>query len=212
MKCLRFFIFLGFIFFISGCSIDYTLVINDNYFDERISVVVDDSSENINQTLKNYSPLHYSDDIFYEKKIKKSNGKTIVKLHYRYSLEEFRNANSINQGFYNRDIKVDNGIIYLNFSDFSGFAAKVDFDIKIRTDNKVLKNNADKVNGNCYIWHVDSDNKDKLNIEMQIKKGTDKSLFKKYQFIICFVIGIVVIGITFGVYITFKNHKKNNEI
>ena len=211
MKFFKLVIVLFVFLFISGCSIDYTLVITDNYFDESISVVLDDS-DNTNQALKDYNPIHYSDDIIYQKSIKNNNGKTNVNLYFRYTLEEFQNANSVNQGFYNRSIKEDDDIIYINLSNFEGFASKIDFDIKIKTNNEVLKNNADKVKGNTYIWHVDKNNKKNLSIEMEIKKGTAKNTNNNYQFITYIVIGIIVVIILVFVFMLLKRRKNSNRI
>ena len=98
----------------SGCSIDYTLFISDKGFDEEINVNVIDNLENTEFAEKDYNPLHHSDSIFYDKKVKKSNENIDIKLHYNYSLEEFNNANSFNQAFYNKNIKIT-VIIIKNF-------------------------------------------------------------------------------------------------
>lgn len=212
MKYMKIFIGLFIIFFISGCSINYTLEISDNYFTENISVTIDDSDVNNVKILKNYNPVHYNDDIVYEKNVKKRNGKTTVNLRYRYTLEQFQSANSVNQGFYNRSIKEVDDIIYINLTDFEGFAAEVDFDIRIKTDNEVLKNNADSVKGNTYIWHVDKNNKKNLSIEMQIKKGTKKTFKDKYNYISYIIVGIALLSVIVAIIILIKKNKNSKKI
>ena len=133
-------------------------------------------------------------------------------MHFRYSLEEFQNANSVNQGFYNRSIKQDDEIIYINLSNFEGFSSEIEFDIKLKTNNEVIKNNADKVKGNTYIWHVDKDNKKNLSIEMEIKKGTGKNASNHYQFITYIAIGIIVVVILVFVLMFAKRRKNSNRI
>lgn len=190
MRLFKLVIIFTILLFISGCGIDYTLVVTDKYFDEDISILIDNDSIDKSDINQDYNPIHYSDKIFYKKTTKKKGNKVIVNLKYRYTLDEFKNANSFNQGFLNRDVKLVDDVIYINLSDFSGFAQDIDFDIKIKTKNDVIKHNADVVNGYTYIWHVDSKNKDKLHIEMEIKKGTAKSIFEENKVYI--IIGTLV--------------------
>ena len=170
MKFFKYLIIVMILIILTGCSIDYNLYVTDNYIDENININAEDNSENINDANKKYNPLHYSDDIEYNQTVKRKNGKIIVNLQYRYKFEEFKNANSFNQGFYNRNVSLDNNTININLSDFSGFAPNVNFDIKIKTKNEVIESNADIVKGNTYIWHVDGNNKDKLKIDIKSKK------------------------------------------
>ena len=92
-----------------------------------------------------------------------------MRLHYDYDFKNLFNANSLNKYFYNRNIKVDDDYILISLKDMSGFAPNVDFDIVIKTENKVVSNNADKIKGHSYIWHVDGNNKEKMDIEIKIK-------------------------------------------
>ena len=195
----------------SGCSIDYTLFISDKGFDETIKVNVIDNLENTEFAEKDYNPLHHSDSIFYDKKVKKSNENIDIKLHYNYSLEEFNNANSFNQAFYNKNIKITDKIIDIQLSELKGLNVSTDFDIKIKTNNKVLSNNADSVKGNTYIWHVKDDNKENVNIKIKIQRGTFQSNSNSNIIIIYIVLGIIIISLTAVIYFTYKKRKKSNE-
>lgn len=214
MKFFKYFIIIMILTILTGCSIDYNLYVTDNYIDENININADDNSENINDANKKYNPLHYSDDIEYNQTVKRKNGKIIVNLQYRYKLEEFKNANSFNQGFYNRNVSLEDDIININLSDFSGFAPTVDFDIRIKTKNEVIESNADIVKGNTYIWHVDGNNKDKLKIDIKIKRGTAKniSIFEQYSIILCIVGLILLFIIVFSIIFIVKKRKESNKI
>lgn len=214
MKFFKYLIIVMILIILTGCSIDYNLYVTDNYIDENININAEDNSENINDANKKYNPLHYSDDIEYNQTVKRKNGKIIVNLQYRYKFEEFKNANSFNQGFYNRNVSLDNNTININLSDFSGFAPNVNFDIKIKTKNEVIESNADIVKGNTYIWHVDGNNKDKLKIDIKIKRGTAKniSIFEQYSIILCIVGLILLFIIVFSIIFIVKKRKESNKI
>lgn len=214
MKFFKYFIIIMILTILTGCSIDYNLYVTDNYIDENININADDNSENINDANKKYNPLHYSDDIEYNQTVKRKNGKIIVNLQYRYKLEEFKNANSFNQGFYNRNVSLEDDIININLSDFSGFAPTVDFDIRIKTKNEVIESNADIVKGNTYIWHVDGKHKDKLKIDIKIKRGTAKneSIFAQYSVVLYIIGAIILFVVIFSIRLFVKKRKESNKI
>ena len=214
MKFFKYFIIIMILTILTGCSIDYNLYVTDNYIDENININADDNSENINDANKKYNPLHYSDDIEYNQTVKRKNGKIIVNLQYRYKFEEFKNANSFNQGFYNRNVSLEDDIININLSDFSGFAPTVDFDIRIKTKNEVIESNADIVKGNTYIWHVDGKHKDKLKIDIKIKRGTAKneSIFEQYSVVLYIIGAIILFVVIFSIRLFVKKRKESNKI
>ena len=214
MKFFKYLIIVMILIILTGCSIDYNLYVTDNYIDENININAEDNSENINDANKKYNPLHYSDDIEYNQTVKRKNGKIIVNLQYRYKLEEFKNANSFNQGFYNRNVSLDNNTININLSDFSGFAPNVNFDIKIKTKNEVIESNADIVKGNTYIWHVDGKHKDKLKIDIKIKRGTAKneSIFAQYSVVLYIIGAIILFVVIFSIRLFVKKRKESNKI
>ena len=214
MKFFKYLIIVMILIILTGCSIDYNLYVTDNYIDENININAEDNSENINDANKKYNPLHYSDDIEYNQTVKRKNGKIIVNLQYRYKLEEFKNANSFNQGFYNRNVSLEDDIININLSDFSGFAPTVDFDIRIKTKNEVIESNADIVKGNTYIWHVDGKHKDKLKIDIKIKRGTAKneSIFAQYSVVLYIIGAIILFVVIFSIRLFVKKRKESNKI
>ena len=212
MRVFKFVIIFIVIVLISGCSIDYSLFISDKYIDENINIVIDDTAENRRYAYDEYEPLHHSEDIHYQKSVDRKKGKINIKMHYRYNLKEFINANSFNEGFYDRNVRVDGDLIDVYLNNFSGFAADVDFDIKIKTNNKVIYNNANKVKNNTYIWHVTSKNKDKLNINIKIKKNEKEKqgFLKSYGLFIVFSVVILAILLIIG-YGMYKKIKKCNK-
>ena len=214
MNFFKYFIIIMILIILTGCSIDYNLYVTDNYIDENINISADDNSKNINDANKKYNPLHYSDDIEYNQTVKRKNGKIIVNLQYRYKFEEFKNANSFNQGFYNRNVSLEDNIININLSDFSGFAPTVDFDIRIKTKNEVIESNADIVKGNTYIWHVDGKHKDKLKIDIKIKRGTAKneSIFEQYSVVLYIIGAIILFVVIFSICLFVKKRKESNKI
>lgn len=198
--------------FISGCSASYNLTITDSYIDEDISAVFENNPDNLGLADMKYYPLHYSDSILYDKEIDVKDGNIYFKLHYRYNFDEFKDADSYNIPFEYRNVKNENNIFSIDCKNLREFSAKVNFDIKIKTDRKVLKHNADSVKGNTYIWHVKYKEKDKLHVSIKIKTNelSKKAVAKKIILYILIGIGIISV-IALGLLFMRSRYKKSNK-
>ena len=213
MKSVKVFFLIAIILLLSGCKIKYTLIISDDYFDEKISVKFPTTEKNSKEIAGIISPLHYETDAKYDKNVEIKNGNTFLDLHYKYKLEEFVSANSANRYFYNRDIKIDDNTILLDLNDFSGFAPNVDFDIVIKTKNKVISNNADEVKKDSYIWHVKKDKKQKVRVRIKIKKKNGKNnVNNKSNAIWGYLIILIVMIISLlMIFLSYRRRKKNSS-
>jgi len=212
MKLFKYLLIIFVVLLITGCNINYNLEISDSKISENISITTENTIENYLLMSHKQYPLHHSRDIEYDKEIKRNDKTIIMRLHYDYDFKNLFNANSLNKYFYNRNIKVDDDYILISLKDMSGFAPNVDFDIVIKTENKVVSNNADKIKGHSYIWHVDGNNKDKMDIEIKIKRGTTPTVVERNMYIVYIVIAIVVVAISVIAFITYRRRKVNNKI
>lgn len=172
MSLNKFLILCLIILLLSGCSSEYNLFVSDNLFKDNIHFEYF-KDESLPFSID--KPVYvFHNDLYtvYDKKIKNKRNLSILDFNYTYKPKDFVNANSFNYCFVEKNIIVDNNDYFeFNISKYNGCVLKNNFDIKIKTNNKVLEHNADSVNGNTYIWHVDTNNPDIFNLHMKIAKG-----------------------------------------
>lgn len=206
---------------LTGCSSEYKLEISNNKFDENISAMIPKSMVLDIQNEQN-SDVEYDDSItpfleektsslttsdkFYEKKVSKSTDIIKVELNYTYDEENFKLANSINTCFEYPELDFSK-TYYMNLQGNFYCLYGDSIDIKIKTKNKVNFNNADEVNENTYIWHIDENNADYVDIIIDIEKETPKNTF-----IGAFLVIVLIISILFVLYKFLKKNKKRNNI
>lgn len=175
-------ILLCLILMITGCNVEYNVTINNDKIDENITVYTDSlnftsesdgNSNNINNI--DYYAYNSSDNKYkYNKTIKKSNNLYEINLTYTHTPNEFVNSTSLNYFKYHSFIN-DEKYYYIKLQDGlkNGYKDKISKTVlvKINTDNKVVQNNADKIEGNTYIWEITKENADKKEILFQVMKN-----------------------------------------
>ena len=209
MKSIKIIIILLFTILLAGCSKEYYLTVEDNRIIEEFDTVIEDNVENNERLNLNYYPLHADDETIYKKTIKRENNMLKVHFSYSYNPKKFAYANSINQCFEKKEVIVDNDkYYYFKLEGFKACISDYDLNINIITNNNVLTNNADKINGNTYTWYLKEDNKDNFNLEIKIEKGAknnNANIISKI-FIITLVFAIIIAVIV----LLSKKRKSNN--
>lgn len=214
-----------FIFFIlillTGCTSEYKLEISNGKFKENISATIPKNmvpqvqeeididfeyDDPVTPFLEEKTASLTTNEDFYKKKIDEKNDYFKINLNYTYDEENFKIANSINTCFEYPELDFSKNY-YINLQGAFYCLYGDSLDIKIKTKNKVVFNNADEVLGNTYIWHIDEKNVDYVDIKLDIKKGTPNN-------IIIGVIILVVAGIATGIigYKFYTKNKKRNTI
>lgn len=208
--------------FLTGCSSEYTLKVNNNSFKENIDIVIpksmiptltEDQNQNkfelddqITPFIEEKTAALKSQEKFYKKKVLEDDEYYQIKMNYTFDENEFVQANSINSCFQYPDLDFsENYYINLQGEFYCLYSESVD--IKIETNNKVYFNNADLVEGNTYIWHIDNSNVDYVDIRIEIGKGISIST-------VITIISIVslIVFITLVVYKFYKKRKEENSI
>ena len=207
--------------FLCGCTTKYNLEISNNYFKEDIDILFDKDDliiyddEYINSGAEvddQITPFLESDnfaigtDKKYKKRVKKSDDYINVLMSYDYDEEEFKNSNTLNECFEHHTYKFDDVYYIHGYGNF--YCLYTDnIDIVIKTKNNVINNNADEVNGNEYIWHVNSNNINNFDLEIEIEKGFSR------EYLIYIIVGILILLISFIIYNIAKSRNiKNNTI
>ena len=204
--------------FITGCSSEYNLKISNNSFKENIKFIVENQNSNYDLSgnielddqltpfLKEKTEAIQNKEKFYKKKIKQDNNFRYIEMKYKYSENDFKEANSINLCFEYPELDFsDNYYIHLQGQFYCLYSDSIN--IKIETKNKVYSNNADEINNGIYIWHINETNKDSVDIELEVDKGIS----------IINIIGITIFTVIFGgiIFVCFlliNKRKKNNAI
>ena len=213
-------ILLFLLFLVCGCSVDYDLEISNNSFKENINIKIlksqipDSSSVNgveiddqITPFINEQTPAFFGiQDRFYHKKVNEQDDYYDINLNYKYTFEEFKHAYSINSCFENIEISGEDiyyiklkGMFYCLYSD--------SVDIKIKTNNDVINHNADKVDGNTYIWYIHNGNQNNVDILFEVSKDIkNKSVILEITII---VVLLIISGIVFKV--LKKKNKQSNS-
>ena len=209
------------ILFISGCSSTYNLEIGNDSFKENINIKFDKAEIPTEST---YGEIEIDDQItpfleekhsaffskknkYYDKKVVYYDDHIDVNLSYNYKSNEFKDANSLNSCFENF-IFDDQENYYIHvYGEFYCLYSD-EININIKTDNKVIRSNAISVDGNIYTWKINNDNKQEIDIEIEVSKGFPWKTIIKY--IIIVVLSFIVLFAAYS-YIYNKN-KKNNLI
>lgn len=209
------------LFLLSGCTSSYNLEIKNDEFIESIDVKILNeeipSSEVISEIevddqitpfLENKYPAFFSDkEKYYDKTVNYNENDIDVNLSYKYTAEEFKNANSLNTCF-NNLVFDDVESYYIHaYGEFYCLYSEEMY-INIKTDNKVLMSNAHKIEGNVYSWKIDASNKNDIDIEFEVSKGFPLKSVIKYGSIV--LVGVIIILV---IYLSLRHiNKKNNSL
>lgn len=202
---------------LTGCTINYDLIIDKNSLTETISGVANkedyeiketDTDINLFYTLINddVSSLTEGNDLYIKNIIDNGNG---INYDYTYNYKRnFEKSRIINTCFENHYIDETDEYYYINLSGnfYCLYADKID--INVISNYEVIDNNAQSVNGNKYKWIIDkSDNVDislTVSKTIEYKEPVKARLFSTFQ-IIGFIVFVIL---TITTYILYK--RKNS--
>ena len=230
------------IFFFTGCDVEYNLTISDNnLFDENITMSFLKSNTNYDDVLiykENKTPISGEPDEkeYYNSSVVNNGNYYDLIYTYKHDINSIRNSYFINNCY--RDFSMidnNNEIVFTsgnNFSCFNGDDGLQANSIKvnINTKLKVLKNNADEVNGDTYTWYINHSNYLTKSIDFTLEKNqsstSDFTLEKNQSstsdftsnvndvnessLFFAIVAGIIIIIFGFVYFFVKRKRKKNN--
>ena len=207
------------IFLLSGCAASYNLEIGNDSFKEKITVDIDkyeiptsredgiEVDDQITPFLNNdYEALSKNFESKYKKTVTDNGDYYSVLMNYKYSEKEFGKANSLKRCFENYEFGYDKRYYLHVYGDFYCLYSN-EMTINIKTNNKVLKNNADIVNGNVYTWIINSENSNNVDIEFEVEKGFPTGIL---MYIIYGVSLVIILVLIYSLIISKR--RKINEI
>lgn len=229
MKKFSFFILLFLI--LTGCSSDYELNINNSGVDEKVhfdmskidsdnifeigdilQLDVDgdndnDISNHIMDTIKNGNMYtNYDlDDSFFEREVDGSK----LSLIHRYENGSFETANFFNSCFGETYYaETDDYYVINGYNSFKcNFKNKIK--ISIKSDYKVISNNADFVYGNEYIWYFTKKNSEDHELYIQVSKNIKAN--NKFHWGLL-ILGLLILGWILYKIRIFKGRDISNDV
>lgn len=170
---------------LSGCSVNYNLDITSSKVKETMEFDItetdyqiynDNNEEKLSATLYEYfdereilafDNMNYKD--FHKKNLTKGNRSLNVKYSYDYTYLDFYNSYAINNCF--EDYVVLNEDDYFYIKAYGKFNCYYDDTyINIKTDRRVINQNADSYKDGVYTWKITKDKMDNVNILFQVEK------------------------------------------
>lgn len=217
----RKYIILFLIIILTGCSSEYNIEFSNNKIKENIKVDILNSDILPKYDVKTYGstdkatsfinndqyPFFGNEDIIYNKKVDKSGNVTHVELNYEYTHDEYLNSTAYKSCFENSELVTNKKNYNLNFYGSFYCLYGDELVINIKSNNEVISNNADKVNGNVYTWIINKDNVDNVNIQMKISKHTIY-----FKMIVYFIVGILFIGLVISGYIVYRRYRERDSV
>lgn len=197
---------------LTGCTAQYDLKFNNNTIREKVTIDASDSnmtSDEIEEMLSDYtvqdSSSRQSHSVTFNEKNKK------IELSNTYQVNNYASSLLLRQcytayNFFESDDYYD--LTTSNQFNCNPFDYMVidEVQIRIKTNHKVMKHNADLVENNTYIWVIDKDNKEDKPIQIRFSKET------KSSYIGLIILGIIVIIVAITMLIAMIQQKKNNNL
>lgn len=210
------------LFILSGCTSIYELKIEGNEFNETITTYIYPGDREYDMSLfedtldygdrieafinRDSYPFFENYDIIYDKNIEKIENYEKVQLKYKYTAEEFKKSNAINLCFHNFDFEEEEDKYIINLSGyFYCLYNNESLDIIIETKNKVFENNANEVDGNKYIWHINQENYKDIDIKINMSNKKSNTLLYLITIAICLAMILFIISLI------IKRRKESNK-
>lgn len=210
-------------FVLAGCDATYTLTIDENTMTESASVLTNSSSLSDNelanylqQAHMAYYDMNLKQSFPYSKKEIKEKNKKGINFEYIYREDNLQKSSLLNYCYYNKSVIKNDDYISI-YTDGKATCFYKDSNkilnsltIKIKTDLKVVENNADEVKNNTYIWYVTDKNfqNKPLNIKIKVPEEKKANTLLHFAIILAIVFAIILIVL----YYVYRKGKKNNKL
>lgn len=210
------------ILLLTGCDAEYNLEISGGSIKESVNFTIPNTEENskiVDEYYKSKYMSYYSMDVnksYNYNKEKIENKKQVgMNLNYAYSIKNYEKSSLLDYCYYKKSVTKAGDYIVIETDGktrcfYKDGTKNLDtLTINIKTDLKVIENNADKVKDGTYTWSVNTDNYENKPIKMKIDT-TAKANESNFWIIVAFIIvGIVIITGLLALFMYFKNRKNN---
>lgn len=228
-------IFLAIILFIlTGCEINYTLNIDKDNLIETTTAIGNPEGENEDFELSSQTlydeyinkPIPTFNDViiqaesneklkgitYYQTKDLSDNTNLGIEYSGVFNFDTITNSTIINYVYPDFSVKLKDDNLVLEtgnrFKLFEQYPNLEKVTINIKTNKKVIFNNADKIKNHTYTWIITEDNY--LNKPIKLTLRQDKNLLSEFQIEALIALGTIIFIITIIIlFIKYKQSVKN---
>ena len=197
-----------------GCEAKYNIKISEEQIDENITIyektsILNSYSEEDKELFTDELAYWELDLDYYNKENYKDKEYTGYNYKSYFKHEEYEQLTALNRCYetfnyqYEPTIKIETSNDFLCLNEYKEFNS---FEIVIETDYKLIKSNADKQEGNKYIWLINNNNHTNKPIYLELEKHQQKKKISlNYILVIIIFISLIVI------YILLTKIEKNKK-
>lgn len=208
---------------ITGCTANYNLTIEKNAFKESVDIIFSKKSfplKGIESVMAKKIPIRQDkyENRFYENKLKENEENYIINQTFSHGSETIADSSLITRCYVGDVINITSDRIKIKTNNqfqciYMDDGAQMDSaTINITTPLKVLNNNADRINGNTYIWNINKENYQNKPILFEVSTKNFNVKTDSFQIKLAIsVIVIIVIGAIIYL-ITKMKRNKNNKL
>lgn len=205
----------------SGCTVQYNINIDENYINEDINMTVDKTILNegtYNELVSKTNNVYLNTDKYYQVNYKEDANNLNVNYKYNHKIKDFSNSKIINWCYHEREIKVEKNRLIISTGKIFDCAnaesnSSVDnAQINITTKLKVIKSNADQVNGNTYTWNINKNNYTNKPIEMTLQLPKDNTILINSTKETIWVYAVFIIPVAIVIIYLLWKKKRINKI
>lgn len=209
--------------FASGCDAIYNVEIYNDTCKEDVTIIEDDSNNwyDKNQygaTFKDMLDEEYNhDNYYYSKKMISSESELGLNYKGELSLIDYDTSSIVYRCYdYFTMAEKDESIVISTSNHnrcFDNYKWLDNLTINVKTNHKVISNNADNINGNTYTWELSKyDNDRPIQIELSKDEyvfNYDNEILKKFGTVAIVVGSITLLLILVALYFYIKNKRAN---
>lgn len=218
------------LFTLTGCEINYTLDIDKDNLIETTAAIGNPEDKNEDFELSSQilydeyinKPIPIFNDViiqaesnqklkgitYYKKENLSDNANLGIKYNGEFNFDNITKSTIINYAYPDFSVKREDDNLVLEtgkrFKLFEQYPNLEKVTINIKTNRKVIDNNADKISNHIYTWTITKDNYLSKPIKLTLKQ--DKNLLSQFQIEALIALGAIVFIIT--IIILFMKYKQ----
>lgn len=194
------------LFLLSGCSVKYELLIEDNDINEKLIISdykgeIPEQADIVNFSNHKYNKKQDNNKLIYETKY---NIKNLKESDFLKCFNSYNFVEDNNEYVLITDKKFT--CLPYQYNDYEVIQYD-EVELSIKTNHIVLEHNADKVKGNTYSWKINKENIDDASIYMKLSTKTSA---KNNNLALTIIFGCVLF-VSMIIYLVVNNINNNSN-